>query len=166
MHLIVLRIETHAAGIVSLHRLSLLHGLLLLLLHPARLETQIVRMTVFILIPLIPLLLMLLVRPVGTICVPITRIGIVCREAVHLVQTGIRPVSKPKSDRQIHFLLKDCQINMLYILPVMRCLHVREMIEGTTMLVVARLIGKLIAIAVLRKVEEDIVQRAILARAD
>jgi hypothetical protein len=34
------------------------------------------------------------------------------------------------------------------------------------MLVVTGLIGKLIAIAILRQVEEDIVQRAILARAD
>ena len=40
----------------------------------------------------------------------------------------------------------------------MRCLHVRELIESATVLVVARLIGKLIAIAILRQVEEDIVQ--------
>lgn len=98
LHVIVLRVESHAAGIVVLHRMSLLHGLLLLLLllHPARFETETLRMIVIILVPLIPLLLMLLVRPVGTICVPITRIGIVCWEAVNLVQTRIRsvPVSK------------------------------------------------------------------------
>ena len=100
MHLIVLRIEAHAAGIVSLHHLSLLHGLLLLLLHPARFETQIVGMTVFILIPLIPLLLMmLLVRPVGTIGIPIARVGIVCWKAMHLVQTRIVPVPKAKSHK-------------------------------------------------------------------
>lgn len=51
-------------------------------------------------------------------------------------------------------------------LPVVRCLHVGEVVEGATVLVVTGLIGKLIAIAVLRQVEEDIVQRAILARAD
>lgn len=100
--IVLLRIETHAAGIVTLHRLSLLNGLLLLLLlllHPARFETQIIRVTVVILIPLIPLLLMLLVRPVGTICVPIARIGIVCWEAVYLVQaTRIGPV--PASEKR------------------------------------------------------------------
>ena len=51
-----------------------------------------------------------------------------------------------------------CESNRCNILPVVRCLHVRELIESATVLVVARLIGKLIAIAILRQVEEDIVQ--------
>lgn len=75
MHVIVLRIKAHAARIVVLYSLSLLHCLLLLLLHPAGFETQTLGMIVIILVPLIPLLL--LVRPVGTISVPITGIGIV-----------------------------------------------------------------------------------------
>ena len=59
-----------------------------------------------------------------------------------------------------------CESNRRSILPVVRCLHVRELIESATVLVVARLIGKLIAIAILRQVEEDIVQWAILAWTD
>jgi hypothetical protein len=55
---------------------------------------------------------------------------------------------------------------MCECLPIVRCLHVGKVVESTTMLVVTGLIGKLIAIAILRQVEEDIVQRAILARAD
>lgn len=48
----------------------------------------------------------------------------------------------------------------------MRCLHIREVAEGTTVLIVACLIGKLIAIAILRHIEQDVVQRATLAGAD
>lgn len=45
----------------------------------------------------------------------------------------------------------------------MRCLHIGKMVESATMLVVTCLVGKLVAIAILRQVEKDIMQRAILA---
>ena len=93
---------------------------------------------------------------------------------MHLVQTRIRPVPETEiAIHELHVCVKHLNVTQVCVrsvvyecLPIVRCLHVGKVVESATMLVVTGLIGKLIAIAVLRQVEEDIVQRAILARAD